>query len=168
MNILSSLLQWLGNTIGANPNTLKTSNKTLVGAINEMTTMLYPVGCYFWTSDASFNPATTFGGSWEKLSEGIFLVSAGTNYPIQIGVAKDGGSTDAVVPNHIHSVNALSVPIKQEVNCSGPGNKNLYYVNGSAQRYLTVPAHNTNPAGVSATDANMPPYKAAYCWHRIA
>lgn len=35
MNTLSSLLNFLGETLGANPSTLKTSSKTLVGAINE-------------------------------------------------------------------------------------------------------------------------------------
>lgn len=36
MNTLSSLLEWVGNTIGANPNTLTTSSKTIVGSINEV------------------------------------------------------------------------------------------------------------------------------------
>lgn len=35
MNTLSSLLNWIGNTIGANPNTLPTTSKTLVGALTE-------------------------------------------------------------------------------------------------------------------------------------
>ncbi len=38
MNTLSSLLNWIGNTIGANPSTLTTTSKTLVGAINEVGT----------------------------------------------------------------------------------------------------------------------------------
>lgn len=36
MNTLSSLLNFLGNTLGANPNTLTTTSKTLVGSINEV------------------------------------------------------------------------------------------------------------------------------------
>ena len=36
MNTLSSLLNWIGNTIGANPNTLTTTSKKIVGAINEL------------------------------------------------------------------------------------------------------------------------------------
>lgn len=36
MNVLSSILNWIGNTIGANPNTLTTTDKTLVGAITEL------------------------------------------------------------------------------------------------------------------------------------
>ena len=36
MNTLSSLLNWIGTTIGANPNTLSTTSKTIIGAINEV------------------------------------------------------------------------------------------------------------------------------------
>lgn len=36
MNKFSSILQWIGNTIGANPNTLTTESKTLIGSINEL------------------------------------------------------------------------------------------------------------------------------------
>ena len=36
MNTLSSLLNWIGETIGANPNTLATASKTIVGSINEV------------------------------------------------------------------------------------------------------------------------------------
>lgn len=35
MNTLSSLLNFIGNTIGSNPQTLPTTSKTLVGAITE-------------------------------------------------------------------------------------------------------------------------------------
>ena len=40
MNTLSSLLNWIGNTIGANPNTLTTTSKKIVGAINEVDTKI--------------------------------------------------------------------------------------------------------------------------------
>lgn len=36
MNTLSSILKFLGNTLGADPSTLTTTNKTLVSAINEV------------------------------------------------------------------------------------------------------------------------------------
>ena len=35
MNTLSSLLNWIGETIGADPSTLPTTSKTLVGALSE-------------------------------------------------------------------------------------------------------------------------------------
>lgn len=36
MNTLSSILNFIGGVIGANPNTLTTTSKTIVGAINEV------------------------------------------------------------------------------------------------------------------------------------
>ena len=36
MNTISSLFNWIGNLIGANPSTLTTTSKTLIGAINEV------------------------------------------------------------------------------------------------------------------------------------
>lgn len=174
MNTLSSLLNWIGTTIGANPNTLATSSKTLVGAINEISSnvasVVYPVGCYYWTSVApdNFDPNTVFGGTWEQMDEGMTLVSAGETYTISVGVHKDGGSKDATLPAHGHYIAPLGVPINKAANSSGSGGKDLYYWNGGIADALQVPAHYTDIAGRSATDANMMPYKNAYCWHRIA
>ena len=39
MNTISSLFQFIGNVIGANPNTLTSESKTLVGSINETRAM---------------------------------------------------------------------------------------------------------------------------------
>lgn len=36
MNVLSSILYFIGTTIGANPSSLTTTSKTFVGAINEV------------------------------------------------------------------------------------------------------------------------------------
>lgn len=44
MNTISSLLNWIGNTIGADPDTLSTTDKTLVGAINETISGSKPIG----------------------------------------------------------------------------------------------------------------------------
>jgi hypothetical protein len=41
MNTLSSLLYFIGTTIGANPNSLTTSSKTFVGAINEVNSRIH-------------------------------------------------------------------------------------------------------------------------------
>ena len=43
MNTISSLLNWIGTLIGANPNTMTTSNKTIVGAVNELAARPYLV-----------------------------------------------------------------------------------------------------------------------------
>ena len=56
MNTLSSLLNWIGSTIGANPNTLATGSKTIVGAINEVKANAVPTSSLTETGDAGKVP----------------------------------------------------------------------------------------------------------------
>ena len=43
MNTLSSLFKWIGNTIGADPSTMATTSKTVVGAINDLSQQMIKV-----------------------------------------------------------------------------------------------------------------------------
>ena len=90
-------------------------------AFSEILNVFYPVGSYYWTSDASFSPSTTWGGTWIKLDEGVVLTSAGDNYPVAsdiLATAKDGGDTTSDtgnttlaatnIPAHTHGEKSLS------------------------------------------------------------
>lgn len=147
---------------------------------------IYPIGAYYWTSDGDFDPNNSFSGSWEKIDAGVTLVSAGTGYTVQPGTAKDGGSpyiqahthgfTQPKIPNHSHSMgNRWS---------GGSGSNNAYTM--SANRTLTSISTSSDGGGGACTggsvnavtglpsgqttgsSGNMPPYKCAYCWHRVA
>ena len=48
------------------------------GGYKYLIDMFYPVGSYYETSDASFNPNTAWGGTWVLESGGRVHVSAGT------------------------------------------------------------------------------------------
>ena len=64
--------------------------------------MLYPVGSiYLSASDA--NPATLFGGTWQRI-EGRFLYASDDAHE----AGTTGGSNDAVVVSHTHSGTAAS------------------------------------------------------------
>lgn len=53
---------------------LKTETKSsLVGAINELFDIIYPVGSIFLSASSTINPQTLFGGTWEKISSGKCL-----------------------------------------------------------------------------------------------
>lgn len=179
MNTLSSMLKFLGETLGANPNTLTTTNKTLVAAINEVRSMVYPVGSYLWTSDAGFDPNVTFGGTWEKMDEGIVLVSAGTNYTISSGTAKDGGEAthkllENEMPSHLHSaVNGqagfLAYKWNESVGRSRLGSSSTgKYVFAATDSGDLMYAAQCGAAGGTSAHNNMQPYKNAFCWHRTA
>lgn len=150
------------------------SLKTSVAGIVDT---IYPVGSYLWTSDGSFDPNVTFGGTWEKMDEGLVLVSAGTNYTISAGTSKDGGAATVTlnstqIPSHAHTINndtrfltttASGDGVYGTTVASGSGAANiLRSLNGIVRiRY-------TDAIGGGLAHENMPPYKNAYCWHRTA
>ena len=127
----------------------------------------YPIGSYFWTSDASYDPNITMGGEWELMDEGVTLVSAGETYTIQSGTSADGGAATVTLtvdemPSHNHKAHFY---YRNTVN----------YTSGSAARPYTSSGSLSTPnwveidnEGGGQAHENMPPYKAAYCWHRIA
>ena len=63
---------------------------------------VYPVGSIYM-SVTSTNPSTLFGGTWEAIKD-KFLLASGDTYTN----GNTGGSADAVVVQHSHSVPALS------------------------------------------------------------
>ena len=156
---------------------------------------IYPVGAYYWTSDANFNPNNSFSGAWEKIDAGVTLVSAGTGYTVTTGTAKDGGSPDAVVVEHNHTQNehhhgsASTAANAALMTIAGAGTDiglgeirvtavttGTNYVPRSSASGVdfirTVQTSDTTATniktGVAGTKKNMPPYKCAYCWHRVA
>lgn len=74
----------------------------------------YPVGSYYETSDTTFNPNTSWGGTWVLETAGMVHVSGGTGYTVAKANnnngagAQDGGSKDAIIPYHRHGVDAVN------------------------------------------------------------
>ena len=61
---------------------------------SELIDFFYPIGCYFETSDDSFDPNVSWGGAWILEEEGNVHVSSGDHYL----AGEDGGSTTSTVP----------------------------------------------------------------------
>ena len=211
MNKLSSLLNWLGNTIGANPSTLTTTSKTLVGAINEVNKGV-PIG----SVEMYAGPSTTAPSGWifckgqavSRQTYGKLFDVIGTTYgagdgvntfnlpnmmdrmPIGTGnlysLNASGGSKDAIVPYHNHSVNAVTSGgmsaneshthnFTNYIDITPPGGSTRVPTAYGASQNISgtsikstsvahthsVPQHNTNYAGTSGhtTNANLPPYR---------
>lgn len=55
--------------------------------------MAHPVGEYYWTSDASFNPNTAWGGTWVRIQDGRCLISNNSSY----SVGSTGGAETVVL-----------------------------------------------------------------------
>ena len=71
----------------------------------------YPVGSYYETSDTTFDPNVTWGGTWEKDSAGRVTVAQDTAQTEFDTVGETGGSkgiqahthtNSLTLPNHVH------------------------------------------------------------------
>ncbi len=168
------------------------------GNLKSIFDLFYPVGSYYETSDADFNPNSAWGGTWELEASGKVHVSAGTGYTI----GNTGGSADAIVPYHRHGVGTLSAGDYSHNHATGSSGYSFYTIEssgtfgrdnvsrGSTTTYkyqysaaavsrkstTDTDKHSHTVTGATAyagTDgntagANMPPYIVVNRWHRTA
>lgn len=114
----------------------------------------FPVGT---TVMSPTDPAEFIGGSWKKETAGKFFRTAETETIDDT----DGGSDDAIVVSHTHSLyRSLSYGAK------GAFNGGVQYLGGDnfydSGNYIEV-----QTTGQSGTDANLPTYKGRKFWTRI-
>jgi len=139
---------------------------------------LYPIGAIY-SSTSSTNPGTIFGfGTWVAYGAGRVLIGA-SGAGIYIA-GNTGGSADAVLVSHTHtatvtdpghthtptpSTSFLRATAGANGSNSGSNWRNDTLTIGSTTTGITV-ANSTE--GVSATNANLPPYVVVYMWNRTA
>lgn len=124
---------------------------------------VYPVGSIYMTLDETFSPGEVFGGTWERLMD-RFLLGASDTY----GVRTTGGSADAVVVKHSHTITKLLAAADAIVS----GGSTLQKGYGDKAMSNTIPDAVKNYAlseeGEDGKGKNMPPYLAVYMWKRTA
>lgn len=158
----------------------------------ELLDFFYPVGSYYESSDTTFDPNVTWGGTWELEDEGLVHVSSGSNYAVSED-DQDGGSAQitytptGTVEGHTLTVNQIPShnhrAIRKWTSSANPatvaGNPsygvvmaNNDTVSGASYVYTTNTgggqSHNHGFTGTQATLDNMQPYKVVNRWHRIA
>lgn len=79
-----------------------------------MLDMFYPVGSYYETSNSSFNPNVSWGGTWESMHDGTALISEGAYWNTvaaqpgeQIGNVQTWLNINQI-PAHTHSFSATT------------------------------------------------------------
>lgn len=127
----------------------------------------FAIGDYYFS--ANENPASKFGGYWEEIPNGTFLMAAGANGASD----QTGGSADSVVVAHGHEVK------------TGPGGTyNNSYVGFSGGASPGVSPYASfayesslwgastqliaESSGVDGTGKNLPPYRTTHIYKRIA
>jgi len=133
---------------------------------------IYPVGSIYTNVSVATSPATLFGfGTWESFGAGRVLVGLNSGDTSFDTLGETGGSKDAVVVSHTHSVTDpghlhaggrtafLNNGIASGGNdtTSTPGNT------GTATTGISI-----NSTGSSGTNANLQPYITVYMWKRTA
>lgn len=84
-------------------------SKTLTNAMaTDIFNMIYPVGSIY-ISVKNVNPGTKFGGTWVAWGAGRVPVGVNASDTSFSTVEKTGGSKNAVIPYHNHSVNAVTI-----------------------------------------------------------
>ena len=135
----------------------------------------YPIGSYYETSDTSFDPNTTWGGTWVLETEGQVHVSAGTNYAVNgaLANASDGGESK-------HTLTIAEMPSHAHWQSQSYDKADSYTQAGGYLQYQTKPVSGTTggisggyPGGKSLTGGgqshnNMQPYIIVNRWHRTA
>lgn len=122
------------------------------GNLKSIFDIFYPVGSYYETSDANFNPNTAWGGTWYKEIEGQVHISSGSTYSVsgadttstvgsetRVGTNR-GGNKDAIVPYHNHG---FTNPEYQATGGAVGGNPSAFNTNksGAVDDGITGGAH---------------------------
>lgn len=134
----------------------------------------YPVGSIYMNASSSTNPATLFGfGTWVAFGAGRMPVGFSSGDPLFGTAGNTGGSRDATLPSHTHTITdpghshttavfATNTP-GAGLNLEGPAVNTATSGTGTSTTGISV-----NSAGTSATNANLPPYITVYMWQRTA
>lgn len=143
---------------------------------------VYPVGSIYTSTEAT-NPATTFGfGTWEAFGAGKVLIGQDTGDTSFDTLGETGGSKDAVVVSHTHSVtdpghahNPQSGYQYVTNPFGGDGSIDSSTVTGGGERNGVFVSSATNTTGISissagssGTNANLQPYVVVKIWKRTA
>lgn len=124
---------------------------------------IYPIGSIYVSTSATFNPQSTWGGTWVKTGEGRCLIGANATYPLGStgGEAKHLLTTTEMPPhNHRFSKPAWT---NSEYEAG-----NRYFSSYGLDKTCTETFAETETTGGNTAHNNMQPYLAVYMWERIA
>nr|DAI48993.1 MAG TPA: baseplate wedge protein [Caudoviricetes sp.] len=127
----------------------------------------YPVGSIYMSISSSFNPNTSFGGTWSKIAEGHCLIQAGERYVL----ASTGGEsthklTVQEMPQHAHKIIRMdNMPVSSWATNANKGDQWEFPVDGPTSGHTEYMAEF---AGGNNAHNNMPPYLAVNIWKRTA
>ncbi len=159
----------------ATTQTFGTNNTTLANTafVQAALQALHPVGSVYINASDSTNPATLFGfGTWTAFGAGRVPVGFNAADPLFDTAEETGGSKDAIVVSHTHTVtdpghtHSYTAPLNE--NASGRISLNDRYPVQTNTTGAAFTGISIDSAGSSGTNANLQPYITVYMWKRTA
>lgn len=129
----------------------------------------HPVGSIYISTSSTFNPQTTWGGTWRKTADGRCLIGANATYPLgSTGGEATHTLSNNEMPSHDHNLSDWAMSWKQngakgEVNLGVSATSDAWSNNRGYFKSQT-----SKPTGGGQPHNNMQPYLAVYIWERIA
>ena len=126
---------------------------------------IYPVGSIYVSTSATFNPQTTWGGTWVKTAKGRCLIGANDTYPLgSTGGEETHYLTADEMPQHSHGIYGAD---SRSGNVTLPQPRFTYKDTGQTTSYVSG-IMGTELTGNNSPHNNMQPYLAVYIWERTA
>jgi hypothetical protein len=135
---------------------------------------VYPIGAIYLSMNSA-NPTSIFGGSWNQIGQGKFLVGVGT------GKDSNFVDRDFVLGNnkgeYSHTLNVEEIASHNHVGASSIGRLPLLDGNGNQVigskpvgeiQIAGVFGDNTTPTGGNKSHENTPPSFGVYMWQRTS
>lgn len=135
----------------------------------------YPVGAiYLSVTDA--NPAALFGGTWERISQGRFLIGAGanvantTNYWGEYPAGKENFPAGEMGGEVEHTLTVDEMPSHTHSERLEWSNTKAWGLTGTGEGANAAVDQGgvTGSAGGGKPHSNMPPYLVCYMWRRVS
>lgn len=130
---------------------------------------VYPVGSYYETSDSTFDPNVSFGGTWTKVSDGYFLQattdSSKIGTTVAAGLPNITGEFSSMTYGEGNFVNGASGAFYAGANYQYKGGSTAYWSSNS--RGPKFDASRSNSIYGNSTTV-QPPAILVYIWHRTA
>ena len=148
-------------TQSAGDNSTKVATTAYVG---NSVSLAYPVGSIYINASVSTNPATLFGfGTWAAFGAGRVMVGLNAGDSSFDTLEETGGSKDAIVVSHTHSVtdpgHNHTVGIQTKTLDQNAGGSSLAGA-GTTTTSTASTGISISSTGASGTNANLPPYYA--------
>lgn len=131
--------------------------------------LMHPVGSYYETSNASFNPNTAWGGTWLREDDGTALVSYKSTGKFNKDIGTIVGEethqlTIDEMPAHTHETDSRINWYNED---SGTGALQYAWATNSSLNIDKTIVYARNTGGGQAHN-NVQPSKVVYRWHRTA